>query len=134
MDAIELRIGNLFNRIIRTQEVHIPESIPFKIIELKLFTVSYLLPEQNPSLYKEIPKIHYSDICGITLTEEWLLKSDLKVDIGSKAYRKGDFCVIAWPTGIFTIEFKNIEIKQVEFVHDLQNTKFALTGEELTIK
>ena len=33
----------------------------------------------------------------------------------------------------FTVFYKNFEIREVEFVHDLQNLAFALTKEELKI-
>ena len=84
------------------------------------------------------------DICeynGIPLTEEWLLKfgfvknedeyilghlslEDRSKDIYSKDVNKEDFG--SW--------FINSYLLEIEYVHQLQNLYFALTGEELQLK
>lgn len=74
----------------------------------------------------------------IPITEEWLLKFGFEKI--TAWYRKwlhainlminvGHGQTIA---GLY--EFKNIPIKQVSYVHELQNLYFALTGEELEAK
>lgn len=70
----------------------------------------------------------------IPLTKEWLLKFGF-----DKKFNKGKITVI--PNGRLNYEngrtyFNSWTImeKQPEYVHQLQNLYFALTGEELTVK
>jgi len=80
----------------------------------------------------------------IALTEEWLLKCKqinyrydkyifmagmvrYDIDINHKRYQAKDITIIA--------EYDNVQlaIAGINYVHQLQNLHFALTGEELTI-
>jgi hypothetical protein len=93
--------------------------------------------------------LKYDELSPISVTEEWLRKLGLVED---KYYRKN--YVIQTGNEYFSVHFQedNEEyyrgwivnndqsdalchrIAKVEFVHQLQNLFFALTGEELTIK
>ena len=82
----------------------------------------------------------------VPLTEEWLLKFGF-----NKEYQKGyigidvynsDFVLTEplkmgeWQTN-YTFQFETGSVrkfKEIEYVHQLQNLYFALTGEELTFK
>jgi hypothetical protein len=65
----------------------------------------------------------------IPLTEEWLLK------FGFKNNRLGLFDCIKVVEDIgFHIYFIQRHLKEVQYVHQLQNLYFALVGEELTFK
>ena len=83
---------------------------------------------------------HLSDIKFIPLTEEWLLKFGFikKID----AYFYNDYCIEdihngeTWVISEFDYirdEFTAIG-RGINYVHQLQNLYFALTGEELKIK
>jgi len=73
----------------------------------------------------------------IPLTEEWLLKFGFKKRVESQTttYRiSGMMYVIHFENGKWTRCYNNeYEDAEIEFVHQLQNLYFALTGEELKI-
>lgn len=75
------------------------------------------------------------DFEPIPLSPEILEKAgfEIPVNTSSYAYRMGKWAVFLWPTGAISVEFKNIEICELQHLHQLQNLYFSLTGEELTI-
>lgn len=83
---------------------------------------------------------HLSDIKFIPLTEEWILKFGFVKTID--AYFYNDYCIedihngVTWVISEFdhlTNEFTAFG-RCINYVHQLQNLYFALTGEELTFK
>ena len=117
MKASELRIGNLI-----MEEVGIRN---YNIIPVSIHLVTFR--KVNHNIFKPIP-----------LTEEWLLKFGFKNHL--------DTIWIHWSkeSGLFQISTRlpqgsyglwiNGTMGCFEYVHQLQNLFFALTGEELTIK
>jgi len=81
----------------------------------------------------------------IPLTEEWLERFGLKIEcmwVNDCKAVKGDFhitldhdgeTVIGYPTSI-GIRNQWMFVQDIEYVHQLQNLYFALTGEELELK
>ncbi len=74
----------------------------------------------------------YDSFEPISLTEEWLLKFGIQGWFGNNRFqiqRTTDklFEVIAWKNGI------SFWLCHLEYVHQLQNLYFALTGEELNV-
>lgn len=75
----------------------------------------------------------------IYLTEEWLVRFGYVLDSFYKTYSKGDFCIC-----IKNNEFNVMNdscsdagcyyLTTIEYVHQLQNLYYALTGTELEIK
>lgn len=63
----------------------------------------------------------------IPLTEEWLLKFEIKI---GNYYNTNGISTTTLATKFFFVECTEVDIKHV---HSLQNLYFALTGEELTI-
>jgi hypothetical protein len=122
--ANDLRIGNLVNRYFE-KKYDFGSSMEWQPIVFNLDDFKLL------KCFKHKP---------ILLTEEWLLKfgfvtSERLWDSFSRSNyylsKKGELC--------FNLhESKNIfymyEYRHIEYVHQLQNLYFALTGEELTIK
>ena len=115
MKAEELRIGNY---IYYSSEVSKDELMTVSIgtFGLMLYNSDQLSP--------------------IPLTEEWLLKFGFESDEITFEFNgftlgwyKGDKMYYL-PTGQISLRHK----KEIEYVHQLQNLYFALTGEELTIK
>ncbi|MES2864101.1 MAG: hypothetical protein V4666_08285 [Bacteroidota bacterium] len=103
------------------------------------YLVRGIMPSEQISISKTKTTIavNYSSehINPIPLTEEWLIKFGKKADISDSF---GGY-VIQLPNG------NGLRIKdnkwnsqhtetKVDFIHQLQNLYFALTGEELTIK
>lgn len=126
MDAKELRIGNHVKAINRIEEIGVS-------------TFQNLEDFIENDIYKPIP-----------LTEEWLEK------FGFERYSNQAYKSLKWTlddtgfvsdwfylkrthintNGIFTVEaFKfGSKLRRLDYVHQLQNLYFALTGEELEIK
>lgn len=71
----------------------------------------------------------------IPITPEWLERMGMKrnYDYGDPVFDLNNIRVFTWPTGIITIEYYYLELRELEFIHQLQNLYFALTGEDLTI-
>jgi hypothetical protein len=111
MTANELRIGNLVldgkNRIVEVDSItELGINIEHDSLTLFFEPFNPFGDEDNNDVIKPIP-----------LTEEWLLKFGFE-------------CV-------YTLDrsFQHLDCEyDLEYVHQLQNLYFALTGEELTIK
>lgn len=73
----------------------------------------------------------------IPLTEEWLLKFGFKKDLENDLYLEStSTSFFVWQNNrVELLDNKNnICISHCEYVHQLQNLYFALTGEELILK
>lgn len=78
----------------------------------------------------------YSFINPIPLTEEWLLKMGFdEIDIEENKnnvrvfHLNGIYC-----NTLYGVYYYTHLLKQIQYVHQLQNLYFALTGEELEVK
>lgn len=117
MKASELRIDNLLNcldedgNVIATAKVvgYLDRSIMLEVI-----------------IGESIE--HYDDIVGVSLTEEWLLKVGFKHIYDDWYYNS----IMSINISKKIINIDNFCVSNIEFVHQLQNLYFALTGEELT--
>lgn len=78
MQANELRIGNLFYKINRESAVHLPGTIPLKVLEINMFDVLACFSNENPVMMKAIPLIALSDLSPIPLTHDILEKCGFK--------------------------------------------------------
>jgi hypothetical protein len=71
----------------------------------------------------------------IPLTEEWLLKFGFYKNIDTELFEKGGFQIeISELKCLFYLPEFGDWRKVIQYVHQLQNLWFALTGEELTFK
>lgn len=115
--ATELRIGNLC----MDYYGHV-----FEVVELSQDTVS-----ADDKLYKQ------NDVFGIPLTEEWLIKFGYKYsDVDGFWLNPDDEENIDITLRFVQSNDKFYEFhsaRRVQYLHEAQNFKFALTGEELTI-
>ena len=129
--ASQYRIGNLVYRITQGEAQRTLET-PFYVtgIERSHLTLSEGIPFDHKNPHPSFRE-HITHIAGIQATKEWMLKFGLKNDIGSTAYRLNQFCIIIWPTGLITVEFKNVELCQVKCIHEIQNLYYSLTKQEL---
>jgi hypothetical protein len=119
MKANELRIGNKFylpNGKVGTISYH----------EIRLMIVALDKPNYQP----------------IPLTEEWLVKFGFVVE-GDDLCLDAGRLIFMWYNDdefVHLINFLNLQVKRtdtilsIQYVHQLQNLYFALTGEELTFK
>ncbi|WP_051290802.1 hypothetical protein [Dysgonomonas capnocytophagoides] len=121
MKAQDIRIGNLFTQ----------KGFPMYVEAIFKDTV-YLNFEGNEG---DIWEEDIKDLVPIPLTEEILLKAGFEKDTGEfyiykditvrKTYYSDDF---------WRFIFKHQRIKDIKYLHDLQNTISALTGEEIKIE
>jgi hypothetical protein len=120
MKASELRIGNLiqsngyYYRVNRVEEGGIMGS-PVKW-DNKLIDVPYA---PNP----------------IPITEEILLKGGYAANKYHDEFTKGDITLDCEYTdgGVFNALYKDTYIKEIKFLHELQNLEYTLTNTELEI-
>jgi len=78
-----------------------------------------------------LPSGYYflKDIRPIELTEDWLIMFGFEKE--TALFRKDKHAINLTIAGLY--EFKNIPIKEVSYVHELQNLYFAITGKELIL-
>jgi hypothetical protein len=122
IQANELRIGNLISYTI---EDDLDERKKWsEVSEIDAVDILHLTKFKDKN-YKPIP-----------LTEEWLLKFGFVKQ--RHEYIKGDYCLtlITDTTSWLLAENTNVFFyigTNLDYVHQLQNLYFALTGQELTL-
>lgn len=133
MKASELRIGNFFNKIDRSKEVHLPINIPLKVITLGFEGADCLHYEQNPALVSVWDNVSYRDMSPIPLTEEWLRKMWCK-KLGNNHWTTLNGIQFNFNAenhcGLITFGSRHVHFY---YVHTFQNI-ISLTGQELTLK
>lgn len=143
MKASELRIGNYVNDsvfaicITSISEKNIIEG--FTINEWDKIEI-----EDRRKLYMRY-EFNLENLLPFSLTEEWLVKlgfKEFKDREGGLILMIGSILCLDWDavTGMHLCVFKEdpgltlLGLNNIEYVHQLQNLYFALTGEELEIK
>lgn len=142
MKANELRIGNLV-----TDEFYDSFKSIIKVENVNNEGINLFIEDDgnwSEVAYRWIsPEYHLEQLRPIPITEEWVLrfgfarKSDrIYAKIINETFDIGyDFgiehtCVLSFRS-TYSTAFRRVKIN---YVHQLQNLYFALTGEELTIK
>ena len=129
MKATELRIGNLIEYKIEDELDERKEW--WEISKVDFQDLTWL--DSNPE---------DADFRPIKITEEWLLKFGFE-DITGVDYILHidvDFKLILIPADAFypqidkadDVGWSSISLNKIEYIHQLQNLYFSLTGEELT--
>lgn len=132
MDVKELRIGNLIHFNGSREEVGVVTGIVESVFDSPATIYLNYRIDITTSTDKTNP---------IPLTEEWLLRFGFKnTDTGFeiKAWRENDFNIIlvghkyAVPSssGFFGL----VNTSHINYIHQLQNLYFAITGKELTLQ
>ena len=111
MNAQEIRIGNLLfrNKLVVTAD-------GLTIHDLAFF------PDSIGKQYSPIP-----------LTPEWLERMGFKYSNDLRCFYTGNYSLKETVTGRFHFCQGIAELSTLEYVHQLQNLYFALTGTELSI-
>ena len=141
MIANELRVGNLVNTISRKGEVHLPNSTVFSVQEIGFDCILCNI-NKIPSQERTLPVFAVRDLCPIDLTEEWFRKCGGRIGGEQVLFIpmpkiKAELHFEMKPYGnvvVIKSDFGELVPEDIEYVHQLQNLYFALTGEELTIK
>ena len=142
----ELRLGNLFYPIDRNLEggFSLIVEIPFKVCSIG-FQVRAVHHNKIPAQVERWNEFHAKDLSPISLTEEWLLQfgfnKEYKQGYIGKDFSNQDF-VLTEPLFIgecqksYAFEFSTdgcFKYKEFNYVHELQNFYFAMTGLELSV-
>ena len=121
MKATELRIGNLVNYNNLQCKISVPDFAVFEMYERK--------------------KLELSSYQPIPLTEEWLLKFGFeehpsRLFVFQKEWGEDEIEYInkSQYQGCYEFQLCGSRVKIIQYVHQLQNLYFALTGNELEIK
>ncbi len=133
MKANELRIGNLvINKKINKQDKScwVTGFLTDNLWVKYRYTDQYLNESEN-----EVPASLKYDVEPIPLTEEWLIKFGfepfvLDYSMSLRAEGVTDFVYIKGNKGL---RIFNNRVVNIEYVHQLQNLYFALTGTELEL-
>jgi hypothetical protein len=132
MKPNELRLGNLFYPINREGYIHLPIEIPFKIHSIGLEIEAYKF-DQIPAQLEQIPKFNLRDLSEISITDEWLIKFGFEIFPWRWVKKsKSDFG-IRLNIKTYSYEVEGNTAVKLEYVHQLQNLYFVLTGEELEL-
>lgn len=147
----ELRVGNLFHPTMYSNGIRVPQSTIAKIITIDAFHVLWLPSDLNPAQV-EWNESKYNEIEPIPLTSEWLLKFGFKLEditwydasVTKNVYCKGQYYVdlreslgTGYLFGKMDNEYpgyRNILVRPVQYVDQIQNVFYFITGEELTIE
>lgn len=140
MKAEELKIGNLFYSINHSSEVHLPVPIAFKVLTIEVDRVKAVRSNEIPACVEIWAEFKYYDISPIPLNEEWLLRMGFIHD-GGKGYKSPnntEYWFFTLRNGFMPNTIAKCSINSdgyigVQYIHQLQNLYYALTGTELTI-
>lgn len=130
INATNLRIGNLVNgSIIQPKDLQ-------KVIEVDSIGFGGINLWSGETCCEH--DYQFSELSGIPLTEEWLLRFGLE-PYGGWFYRNEKLIVEAclskpeWSVRIRTSEESSIYLRNIKHVHELQNLTYALTNTELNL-
>lgn len=136
IESSELRIGNFFlDENGNIQKLHC-----INVLHDLVYYPNETPQKQHGVLYRVVT---YMDANPIPLTEEWLERFEFETDKITfwKEYTGEDNAIFYvhigfYKSGFYYLPDSSIKIRgiKIEFVHQLQNLYFALTGKELEYK
>ncbi len=138
MKASELRIGNYVDMINRNGVVHLPYRVELKVLTISGNSIEYLPMDKNPAQVEKWSNQWIGDICEIPITEQWLLKfgfvkDDTYPNAIFESKNEDLFAIQADKSKWHHIWDGSYTVAPMEYVHQLQNLYFALTGNELEL-
>jgi hypothetical protein len=140
MQSIELRLGNY---IYQTKGgISMPSGPAIKVLSIGIFEIEHCFFNEIPAQIEIWTKTETRYLTPIQLTEEWLLKFGFEKHGDCDAYPKGYYSHGNLQVNLddqFSPAISDPEGNahyignSCEYVHQLQNLYFALTGEELLL-
>ena len=134
LTAADLRVGNIVGRGYMNPT---PNGLKKEHEPCQIYSIGIERVIVNSKLNsKGLIKMGYDNIKPITLTEEWLLRLGFEKTMSwtfAKELIGNNILVYYLGEKGVSIGFKNYSDFKCEYVHQLQNLYFALTGEELTL-
>lgn len=126
----------------KPNELRINNYVFFKHCDYDKTVVRTVNYTQYPNLLGlkgiSVNHIEYNHIEPIQLTDKWLIDFGFEKTEwdNNNSFRKmignNDYTIVFYSNGI--CEIGDIIVKEMQYVHELQNLYFALTNEELKIK
>lgn len=120
--------------MVHAQDLRIGNWILYDGHECRVWGIQYVVPDVA---YQVIIDAHKGvggyDFDGIPLSEEWLIRFGFEILSGKQGYfaeTKTPWFVLTKTDDVFRLAFYNTA--EINYVHQLQNLYFALTGSELT--
>lgn len=137
----ELRIGSFVDLVNRSNVIHLPSGHTFRVMAIGQFEVQ-LLPNEvatHEATPEQILTVPTKDICGISLTDELLVRFGWVWNEECDSYEKPSQISMnmqlrfgGWT--MFNYVTKALIAKRIFYVHQLQNLCFAMTGNELDLQ
>lgn len=118
IQANEIRIGNLF--------LHTNENGTFNVVVKEVLESGINTHFNNGTWF-----IGLDNICPIPLTEEILIKAGFESHY--HGFIRNERIFIEETLNGWNIGFFGITMREIDYLHELQNLIFALTGEEIKI-
>jgi hypothetical protein len=126
----DLRIGNLFYPLSQG-EIYMPIDREMEIVELMAFKVRSIRSNEIPAQVENWTEWHYKEITGIEIKDKLLLRLGFKLE--EKGYRRGNLVINDLGTTCRAV-YCNIFIRDLKYIHEVQNLNYWLTGEDLTFE
>jgi hypothetical protein len=131
MKASEFRLGNYVIGQDGKFKVHVVTSISANSVHTQ--------PADRNLNWTSIEPVseidNHTSARPLVLNEEWLLKFGFTSDDGHKSFHLSDTNLWVRQLSIgYSVSSQHDKLVEVQFVNQLQNLYYALTGEELTIK
>ena len=147
MKTSELRLRNIVELLTDPNPIAMPSGVFVQMIGIGFFE-SQICGIDKPIIQQEPKSISNIKLSPIPLTEEWLLKFGSNCDnfthrdktiskdvylFNSLAIQYVDGTWILCKLASSPINYDLIYLREVQYVHQLQNLYFILTGQELEI-
>jgi hypothetical protein len=130
-----LRIGNLLTY--KEDLVHVT-SLSLDIDDEYEDTIGFCKYGQVSNEHAEWNRALYPNLCPIPLTPEWLERFEFRESTNIFAPGVFELAVhgheIHYDASVYTYTYFDCQLRDVLYVHQLQNLYFTLTGYELEIK
>lgn len=137
MNPTELRIGNYVHTTKSVKGLFMPDGVA-EVLSLGVFEVQWLAPDLVPAQTEIWNKAQYPELEPIPITSDWLDRFGFRQHTNAiprpNWKLKDGFCLFISDDGRYKFrETFQTNMGRIQYVHQLQNLYFALTGKELQL-